>query len=409
MNEADRYLFCLPLPLSFLGPNARLAGLWYCLTDNRLSCTGESVLLRCRMQKHSLPSPGFVFSQGINPQTLLEGPYEDAFYRNVEEQFSTGNTVVLTWSSHYLQSFDSCALRLFKNPNMLSKPVCVLDIRVLLQVCALFGSAGGNVGSSLVTTAFNYGYKEKIKRGDHKLRLRALRFLFSWAVENNPAVVNFMLRPLAQKAEFISDTLSHGKYLVTLTFDGTPCIIKPLHFERNLLTGLVLNIRSSEVKRTVFNICAGNLLCTTNILTPLRQRNLGINLRLLCERLEKVEMHEIEQDSDYFTTMYYASLSDIEKQVYVELMRGNFQALREKSSKVSQKFYNTSLINYGDINQRMLTGDELSLYRQICFKRVEKSLQRYADEVERLYSKVDENNPDELTLLQQIASYPQIL
>ena len=81
----------------------------------------------------------------------------------------------------------------------------------------------------------------------------------------------------------------------------------------------------------------------------------------------------------------------------------------EKTFIVSLKFYNFALINFGDISQDKLTSDEQSMYCKIGSMMIEKRLQRYADEAELLFSAVDENNPSELALLQQIADYPQIL
>ena len=402
-------MFCLPLPLNCHGLDSRLGGLWYQLTDNRLNITSDPLLLPCRIQPHSLPSPRVLFPLGINPQTLLDAPAENIFYKKIEEQLSIKDTVVLTWSSRYMQAFDACAVRLFKNPNMLYKPQCVLDIRTLLYVCSIFGSAGGKVKNSLPATGQSYGYRERAERGDHKQRLRILMYLFSWAIDNNPAIAGYLLRPLNSKISLVNESLSRDRELITLLNDGSIGLLRPLCFERNLLTAIVLNVSTQQLQKITFNICDGCFLCGTGILTPLRQKNMDIDLAGLCQKLYRAKDDDIEKGADYFTTAYYASLSAVEKQVYIELMRGNIGALRERSSSVSAKFYQNVLINLGDISQGRLTNDELNLYYKFCSMMIEKGLQRYADDTQLLFSVVDENNPADLTLLKQIADYPQIL
>ena len=81
-----KYAFVLPLPLNNPASKAALYGIAYVLADENLNLTGEREIITSRGLDNLLPSPNYLFSQGIDPFTIKKGLSEEQFLDMVKAE-----------------------------------------------------------------------------------------------------------------------------------------------------------------------------------------------------------------------------------------------------------------------------------------------------------------------------------
>ena len=229
LNRLDgQYLFVLPLPLTAPGKNARLYGVVLCRTDANLNPLSEYEILRCKLPYNALPSPAYLYTLDLNVDLLRDGICESKFINCLKSHFDNKNLTVVTFSARHLQALNAISLRCFLVPDILQKPKSVFDVKTALNVASIFGTQSFTAQSDLIANAKILELYENEKANDHIARLKLLIKLFKKLITDNYKIAAYLLRPTADKINFIRKSISTRECLALL--DNTEIkIIKPNH------------------------------------------------------------------------------------------------------------------------------------------------------------------------------------
>ena len=102
-NLNSQYLFILPLPYSAPSSKASLYGVAYVLTDAAFNILGQKGYIKCKGIEYLLPSPVYLFSQGIDPYTIKNGLSIERFLDEAEKILHNPNVTIFTWSIRNLK------------------------------------------------------------------------------------------------------------------------------------------------------------------------------------------------------------------------------------------------------------------------------------------------------------------
>lgn len=404
MLPAGQYLFLLPFPLGEPGPEARLGGMACVRTDETFTSVGKMEFLPCRFPEHALPSPSYLFAQGLNPFRLADAPSESDFFAQVVERLSVPNTRVITWSARHLQALNAVALRLLRNPVLPSGVISLTALNQVLKTSWVFGTLNKKPGKDLLSCARMLGFTETLPRFAPEGRLKALLFIAALMAKGDEAVFAFQLRTRAQLRKAWDQACGGQKLLATLNADCVPELLKPVEPGKEGIFK-ALRFDGDEVSGWYYLQEDCELLAPAGILTPERQERLHFDFKAAAEALENFEgKAEDKRPLPYWQT-FFAKLSPSDREFFAATGDKALQFQVDPGSKYSDFLRSWILWYRGDNFRGSLSDAELQLYTRRSRAEVIGRLDAYLQEAAALQNYVNENNPEDLKLVEAIQRY----
>ncbi len=400
-NNIDRqYLFVLPVPLMSSSLNARLGGIAFFKTDATFNIIGKKEFIACRTPPFILPSANFLYSQGFIPNSYANALCESDFFDKILPLFKESNTTIVTFSQRYMQILKSIALRCFKDVDVFNNVFSILDIKVALQSCNLFGNVKTKAKDSILHKAFELGFK--FDNNDIFSRLDALYHVTLHLLKNDNRLLSYLMQGNAQKYELIDKSIADNTCLFTLDSDKKEYFIfKALKREDNLLFALKLDF--SKNKETVsLDLDDAKLIAPTNILTEKRCFDLKIDKDAIISKLLVDE--EYEENFIYpFYKDYLLNLSKVDLNVFNKIKdKGDILNIDKRASrKLKQKIFLFKAEN----KEGLLLDSERQSYYQYCVQALQKEAPRYMKECELIIDNLNENDNKSFALMNKISNY----
>lgn len=409
LNRLDgQYLFVLPLPLTAPGKNARLYGVVLCRTDANLNPLSEYEILRCKLPYNALPSPAYLYTLDLNVDLLRDGICESKFINCLKSHFDNKNLTVVTFSARHLQALNAISLRCFLVPDILQKPKSVFDVKTALNVASIFGTQSFTAQSDLIANAKILELYENEKANDHIARLKLLIKLFKKLITDNYKIAAYLLRPTADKINFIRKSISTRDCLALL--DNTEIkIIKPIKLQNTLLYALTCN-NEEELKYEAIDLDLMYMIAPLSILTPDRLQKLHFNLSNTLSILKSSSEDLIfNTDTLPYKDKFFMNLNAADMAFYESIGKKDPHSLYPNMETDSQVLSNHLFLYRCENFQGTLTDQELNKYYEYCVKKMRKDLPVFLKEAKMLANNLEENDEAGLKRIRNIIRFAEEL
>ena len=409
LNRLDgQYLFVLPLPLTAPGKNARLYGVVLCRTDANLNPLSEYEILRCKLPYNALPSPAYLYTLDLNVDLLRDGICESKFINCLKSHFDNKNLTVVTFSARHLQALNAISLRCFLVPDILQKPKSVFDVKTALNVASIFGTQSFTAQSDLIANAKILELYENEKANDHIARLKLLIKLFKKLITDNYKIAAYLLRPTADKINFIRKSISTRDCLALL--DNTEIkIIKPIKLQNTLLYALTCN-NEEELKYEAIDLDLMYMIAPLSILTPDRLQKLHFNLSNTLSILKSSSEDLIFNTYTLpYKDKFFMNLNAADMAFYESIGKKDPHSLYPNMETDSQVLSNHLFLYRCENFQGTLTDQELNKYYEYCVKKMHKDLPVFLKEAKMLANNLEENDEAGLKRIRNIIRFAEEL
>lgn len=408
INYDRKLLFLLPEPVT--SPDDKYPSLYslsYVLTDLNFNIIDKNEIVTCKGYDYRLPSPSYLFTQGIDPYTIKNGLSIEKFLDEAEKLLHNPNVTIFTWSIRNLKILESMCLRQFREPTILDNVYALTDVNKVLKLSELFTDGKCFNTDSLLKCAFKYGFKEKLSIYDRLGRLKALIHLVKELNLKHTALLNYMTRPHEKKGEQIIKAISQGKFLVDYNVkERTLEVLKPLSISGNDIDALYFD--GNEVRRKYYRLDDFGVLSPATVLTPERQALVNIPLAKVTELLSNAKIESVKWDAlKNYIKEFFKDFSNKEYEEYQQILFNNNKGAVVAAPLTTGNYYrNIVFLFRGNNYKGTLLDSELTAYYKVCAFMIERQLPNYATELKYLSNSVNENSEEELNLISKIKNYP---
>lgn len=401
-----KYAFVLPLPLNNPASKAALYGIAYVLTDENLNLLGEREIITCRGIDNLLPSPNYLFSQGIDPFTIKKGLSEEQFLDILSEKIFNQETTVITWSIRNLKVLEQICLRNFRKPDILKKAYCVCDVNRVLKLHEILEGGIPFYSDGLSACAAKYGYQDKISKSEHTKRLDLLIYLLRYLSQVNGPLLRFVLRSYQDRIDSLSNIIAQVKYL--LEYDSLSRsieIIRPLSLREDALEALYYD--GNDVLPKSYELTDFGILSPATVLTPQRESIVNLSLRDAVTALKEASVPQNKEKGAYQT--FLGTLSEADSVHYQNSLNLKNRAFIRADNNCSESYRLYVALFAGNNYRENLSDSELQKYYRYCSVQIQSQLKQYIRELENLMATADENKTEDVSLIRKIQSYPMEL
>lgn len=407
-NEIRRkYAFVLPLPLNHPSSKAALYGISYVIADENLNLAGNREIITCRGLENLLPSPNYLFSQGIDPFSIKKGLTEEQFLSQLQEKIFTPETTVITWSIRNLKILEQICIRNLHQPDLLKKAYCVCDVNRILKLHEMLETGTSFGSDALSACAKKYGFTDNIEKSAHGDRLNLLIYLFRTLSQINAPLLRFALRSSTARVEALEKAISGGKYLLEYDLSTRSLeIIKPLELLEDSLSALYYD--GNDVLYKSYELTDFGILSPATVLTAQRENIVNLSLKDAIDALNKAtDTPESKNVSEYQS--FISRLNDQDLIHFKNSLAQQNRAFIRADSNCSDTYRRYLQLFTGNNYKETLTDIELQNYYKLCSSQIQSQLKQYMRELENLMPNVNENNVQDVSLLRRIQSYPMEL
>lgn len=401
-----KYAFVLPLPLNNPASKAALYGIAYVLADENLNLTGEREIITCRGLDNLLPSPNYLFSQGIDPFTIKKGLSEEQFLDILSEKIFNQETTVITWSIRNLKVLEQICLRNFRKPDILKKAYCVCDVNRVLKLHEILEGGIPFYSDGLSACAAKYGYQDKISKSEHTKRLDLLIYLLRYLSQVNGPLLRFVLRSYQDRIDSLSNIIAAEKYL--LEYDSLSRsieIIRPMSLREDTLEALYYD--GNDVLPKSYELTDFGILSPATVLTPQRESIVNLSLRDAVTALKEASVPQNKEKGAYQT--FLGTLSEADSVHYQNSLKLKNRAFIRADNNCSESYRLYVALFAGNNYRENLSDNELQKYYRYCSVQIQSQLKQYIRELENLMATADENKTEDVFLIRKIQSYPMEL
>lgn len=403
-----QFLFVLPLPLvSPTDPKASLFGIVYAYTDAAFNLIGKKELLICKGLAYKLPSPSYLFAQGINPDLIANGLSEVEFLTRLQKILQAPNLDIFTWSLHNLKIVDKMCSRNLE-ADLLGKVNSLIDVNKILKLDQYLNTGSVPNTDALYKCAKLLGFKESSKHTDLLFKLDALIYLVKHLNTNAQALLNFSLKGKQFKIDTIKNALLKGQTLLDFnTATHEINLLKPLVFDdsKQRLEALVYD--NNGITRQFIYLSQFPLLSPATVLTPARQELTKISLNCVNKAFSETDIHSLKLDLNSLSIFekFYAQLNADDKAYCKQWRSSPKNSLEPPALSCSKEFRQLVFLLRGNNFAGTLIDNELQYYYRMCQSLLMPQLKVYAKELKLLVNQVDENNQEQVMLLATIERY----
>lgn len=408
IDLSEQFLFVLPLPLNKEGVNARLAGAYILRTDAYFNKISDIEFIPCALASHIIPSPAFLFTQGLDPHILVNGYTEEDFINKLKDQFKANNTNVITFSINHMQALNAAAFRLFDKESVLNKAHCILDLKQALKIATNFSDIKDlSKKNDLITKAKYFGFTEDIDKSDYFKKIEALVYLFKFLYKQNPKLVLFLLKKKQEKMQLINDAIANHKNLCYQTKEGKLLLIKPLLLKDDVVLAIAIDNKGS-LQKIFIDLLDFELISPVNLITPKRAIDLDFAVDALQNTLNNLNVDDFIKNNK--GTLPFRLL--LKRRLNVDDLK-HYENIASTEIKVSldnnlsfSKLITLMLICYkADNHKDSLIDYELNYYNQYCLQVSSKIAPSFREECENILNNLSEDGEKNALLLKKIMLY----
>ena len=396
------FLYLLPLPISS-DEKGRLGGVVFAHADAYLRPLEPPQFIWCKLPERILPSPGYLFVQGINPAFLKRGFNERIFVEKVQKLILA--RTVITWDAKRISTLSKCAMRAFKSGVKyypISDASGLTDLRSALHAAYLLGSLTKAPYKALDITAKLYNCQKLSKRSPER-RLCELQDLALMLRSSHQALFDYQLRSTEFKNSLLNKSLKEQSPLTCITSNGTIYLTKVINRDDQNNEFLSLQIgRKNQVKTENVSSLDGTIIAPEGVLTKERCDRLHFDLATLKKALcttPSVSNFGSFENTDYF---------DPTNEHDLKFLKTAFDAqdIPEPFKECSTKLMEHYFFYLGDNKRGKLSYVQYKRYETISRAQVQKQLPKYINEAQALINHADEDSKDDALLMNAIANYP---
>lgn len=401
-----KYAFVLPLPLNNPASKAALYGIAYVLADENLNFLGEREIITCRGLDDLLPSPNYLFSQGLDPFAIKKGLSEEEFLNNLSEKIFNSETSVVTWSVRNLKILEQLCIRNFRKPDILKEAYCICDVNRVLKLHEILDNGVPFYSDALSACATKYGFQGKIAKSEHTKRLDLLIYLFRYLSQVNGPLLRFVLRSYQDRTEALSKIIATDKYLLEYDLSSRSIeIIKPLSLHEDTLEALYYD--GNDVLPKNYELTDFGILSPATVLTPQRESVVNLSLKDAVTALKEAAVTHDNDKGAY--QIFLSNLSEVDFAHYQQSLVLKNRAFIRADEKCTESYRQYIALFIGNNYRESLSDSELQKYYRYCSVQIQAQLKPYLRELENLMATADENKTEDVALIRRIQSYPMEL
>ena len=396
------FLYLLTMPISS-EERGRLGGVIFAHADAYLRPLESPQFLWCKLPERVLPSPGYLFIQGINPACLKRGFNERIFVEKVQELIK--DRTVITWDANRLATLSKCAMRSFKAGEKnfaISDVLGLADLRSALHAAHLLGSLSKAPYKALDMTAALYNCQKLSKRSPER-RLGELQDLTAMLRSSHQALFDYQLRSSEFKNSLLNKSLKEQTVLTCINSNGMLYLTKVINQDVQNKEFLSLQIgRKEQIKAEYISTLEGNIIAPEGVLTKERCDKLHFDLVTLKHALyasPSVCPAKLAEATDYFDPINEHDLKFLNNAFRAQTVPEPF---KECSAKLMEHYF----FYLGDNERGKLSYEQYRRYEKISRMQVQKQLPKYMQETQDLINHADEDSQDDALLMNAIANYP---
>ncbi|MCI6797130.1 MAG: hypothetical protein MR571_04615, partial [Succinatimonas sp.] len=281
------FLYLLTMPITS-DERGRLGGVIFAHADACLRPLETPQFIWCKLPERILPSPGYLFVQGINPALLRRGLNERCFIEKVQNLIK--DRTLITWDAKRLSTLSKCAIRSFRNDDKsfpVSRVSGLADLRSILHAAHLLGSLSKAPHKALDAAAQEYNCQKQSKRSPQR-RLCQLQDLTLMLRASHQALFDYQLRSNEFKNSLLTKALKEQSLLSCITADGMLYLIKIINRNSHSNEYQCLQVgREKQVKTKYINVLDGNIIAPAGVLTNERCDRLQLDLITLKKTLDR--------------------------------------------------------------------------------------------------------------------------
>ncbi len=404
------YIYLLPLPVSG-GDEGRLGGVIYAHADINLVPIERPQIILCHLAERLLPSPGYLFAQGLDPRRLTHGMKDRAFADAIRELVR--GYELITWDASLLRLIDVAALRSFRSPDIIATTRGVCSLRTVLYAANALGTLPKAPQRSPEKSAYLYSVARRDLSRSPERRLLELEDLAQMVYRDHKALFDYQLFGSMHRQTLFNSAITQGKLLSCIDTDGIATVLRPLKANANTVTCLELeqgadpNIPSSISKKDV-SLFDGRVIAPLGVFTKERCQRLNLELEPMALALLNVQDEMQIAGEDTSPNDVISRLLKKLNKIDLDYLNEVFHSpkVSEPPSESSATLYERFFFYIGDNERGRLSAQQYKYYENITRAAITKHIDSFIANTNALVNHANENSKDDVQLINAIAGYP---
>ncbi len=404
------YIYLLPLPVSG-GDDGRLGGVIYAHADVNLIPVERPQFILCHLAERLLPSPGYLFAQGLDPRRLAHGMKDRAFVDAIRELIR--GYELITWDASLLKLLDVAALRAFRSPDIIASALGVCSLRTVLYAANSLGTLPKPPQKSPERSACLYNASRRDLPRSPERRLLELEDLAQMVHQDHKALFDYQLLGSLHRLNLFTQALNQGKLLSCINTDGIATVLRPLKADSCSITCLELEHGAdpavlANITRKEISMTDGRVIAPLGVFTRERCLRLHLELEPMVKALLNVQDHmQITEDDTLHDDVIRGMLKKLSK-IDLEYLNEVFKSpqVGEPPAETSAALFERFFFYIGDNERGRLTAQQYKYYENITRAAITKHIDSFVANTNALVNHADENSKDDAQLINAIAGYP---
>ncbi len=405
------YIYLLPLPISG-GDDGRLGGVIFAHADANLVPVERPQFILCHLAERILPSPGYLFAQGLDPRRLAHGMKDRDFVDAIRKLIQ--GFEIITWDASLLKLIDVAALRAFRCPNVIDGTKGVCSLRSVLYAANSLGTLPKPPQRSPEKSAYLYNVARRDMSRSPERRLLELEDMAQMIREEHKALFDYQLLGAQHRLSLFNAAINQGKLLACINTEGIASVLRPLKINSDSITTLELEHGAepndvANILKKDLSLFDGRVIAPLGVFTKERCDRLELNLEPMVNALLNTDAETINTQEN--TNDVFKSLLKRLNKIDLEYLYETFQApnVAEPPAESSGALYERYFFYIGDNERGRFTAQQYKYYENLTRASLTKHINSFVANTNALINHANENSKDDTQLIDAIAGYPLTL
>ncbi len=410
INSPDpSFVYLLPVPVQ-AGRTGSLGAVVYALSDQATASLKPELICEY-LPERILPSPSYLFAQGLSPHRLRHGLKARSFTKRIKEIVS--NRIIVTWDAALLPLIDVNAVRCFLQP-LIPLSRGIISLRTLAHAAFFFGQLESGPLKALEKSAELYDVFAGQEIRSPERRLKELIGIGRMLREKHGALFDYQLRGRKNKLGVLEYSYLNSAPISLVNDEGECGIMRVLRKEAAGFTVLFISCKQVDKPRLLnLNEYGGEIIAPLSVFTKERCMRLGFDLQGALLTMSKydpsslLKAYEAVSHNDNPLYAFFSSMNNADRAFYEYSC--HHEELSDETSDLSEAFKKRVFLYTGDHERGKLSSEQYRLYESLSRQSLQTRYDAYMHETKLLVNRADENDPAEAALIQAIAAYPESL